>query len=130
MPARRRNLWLHSRILRKADAVLAVTPDLQGLQGEIAGCTDLGAASPHHCLGISPRVDFHPEIGEFALAAIGAETNAYAAVERVGAAIHGWVPTSFFATYAGPGNPFAVPIAVVAGISRSARRGIIVKGGG
>jgi hypothetical protein len=34
----------------------------------------------------------------------------------LGAAIHGWVPTSFFVHYAGPGNPFAVPIAVLLGI--------------
>jgi uncharacterized membrane protein YraQ (UPF0718 family) len=34
----------------------------------------------------------------------------------LGALIHGWVPTSFFETYAGPGNPLAVPIAVLLGI--------------
>ena len=34
----------------------------------------------------------------------------------LGALIHGWVPTSFFETYAGPGNPFAVPAAVLLGI--------------
>ncbi|MGZ5289475.1 MAG: permease [Actinomycetota bacterium] len=34
----------------------------------------------------------------------------------LGAAIHGWVPTSFFETYAAPGNPLAVPIAVLLGI--------------
>jgi len=34
----------------------------------------------------------------------------------VGAIIHGWVPESFFARYAGPGNPFAVPLAVLLGI--------------
>jgi len=34
----------------------------------------------------------------------------------LGAVIHGWVPTSFFETYAGPGNPFAVPVAVLVGI--------------
>jgi uncharacterized membrane protein YraQ (UPF0718 family) len=34
----------------------------------------------------------------------------------VGAMIHGWVPQSFFARYAGPGNPFAVPFAVLIGI--------------
>jgi hypothetical protein len=34
----------------------------------------------------------------------------------VGAVIHGWVPEDFFATAAGPGNPLAVPIAVVLGI--------------
>jgi len=34
----------------------------------------------------------------------------------VGAAIHGWVPEDFFVRYAGPSNPFAVPIAVLLGI--------------
>lgn len=34
----------------------------------------------------------------------------------LGAVIHGWVPTSFFVHYAGPGNPFAVPVAVLLGI--------------
>ncbi|MEX2279139.1 MAG: permease [Acidimicrobiia bacterium] len=34
----------------------------------------------------------------------------------VGAAIHGWVPEDFFAEFAGPDNPLAVPIAVVLGI--------------
>jgi uncharacterized membrane protein YraQ (UPF0718 family) len=34
----------------------------------------------------------------------------------IGAVIHGWVPQSFFARYAGPDNPFAVPFAVLLGI--------------
>ncbi|MEI6039290.1 MAG: permease [Actinomycetes bacterium] len=34
----------------------------------------------------------------------------------LGAAIHGWAPTTFFAQYAGSGNPFAVVIAVIVGI--------------
>jgi uncharacterized membrane protein YraQ (UPF0718 family) len=34
----------------------------------------------------------------------------------VGAVIHGWVPEDFFVRYAGPDNPFAVPIAVLLGI--------------
>lgn len=34
----------------------------------------------------------------------------------VGAAIHGWAPEDFFATYAGAGNPFAVPLAVLIGV--------------
>jgi uncharacterized membrane protein YraQ (UPF0718 family) len=34
----------------------------------------------------------------------------------IGAAIHGWVPADFFATYAGPDNPLAVPLATLAGI--------------
>jgi uncharacterized membrane protein YraQ (UPF0718 family) len=34
----------------------------------------------------------------------------------VGAVIHGWVPEDFFVEYAGPDNPFAVPVAVILGI--------------
>jgi uncharacterized protein len=34
----------------------------------------------------------------------------------IGAAIHGWVPADFFARYAGPSNPLAVPFAVVLGV--------------
>ncbi len=34
----------------------------------------------------------------------------------IGAAIHGWLPEDFFERYAGPGNPFAVPFAVLLGI--------------
>ncbi len=34
----------------------------------------------------------------------------------LGAVIHGWVPQGFFVRYAGPGNPFAVPVAVLLGI--------------
>jgi uncharacterized protein len=33
----------------------------------------------------------------------------------IGAAIHGWVPAGFFADYAGPDNPIAVPIATLVG---------------
>jgi len=34
----------------------------------------------------------------------------------IGAAIHGWVPEDWFASWAGAGNPLAVPIAVLVGI--------------
>jgi uncharacterized protein len=34
----------------------------------------------------------------------------------IGAAIHGYVPAGFLATYAGPGNPLAVPLAVLVGV--------------
>jgi uncharacterized membrane protein YraQ (UPF0718 family) len=34
----------------------------------------------------------------------------------LGAAIHGWVPTDFFTQVAGPGNPLAVPVAVIIGL--------------
>lgn len=34
----------------------------------------------------------------------------------LGAGIHGWVPTEFFATHAGPDNPFAVALATLLGI--------------
>jgi uncharacterized membrane protein YraQ (UPF0718 family) len=34
----------------------------------------------------------------------------------LGAVIHGWVPTDFFTHVAGPGNPLAVPVAVLVGV--------------
>ena len=34
----------------------------------------------------------------------------------LGAIIHGWVPAAFFTTYAGPGNPFGVLVAVGIGV--------------
>jgi uncharacterized membrane protein YraQ (UPF0718 family) len=34
----------------------------------------------------------------------------------IGAAIHGWVPEDFLSKYAGPDNPFAVIVGVIAGI--------------
>jgi uncharacterized protein len=34
----------------------------------------------------------------------------------VGAGVHGWVPTEFFADYAGPDNPLAVVVATLVGI--------------
>ncbi len=34
----------------------------------------------------------------------------------IGAVIHGWIPTEFFAAYAGPDNPFAVLLAVIIGV--------------
>ncbi|HII84673.1 MAG TPA: permease [Methanobacterium subterraneum] len=34
----------------------------------------------------------------------------------IGAIIHGYVPSDFLLTYAGPGNPLAVPIAVLIGV--------------
>lgn len=34
----------------------------------------------------------------------------------IGAAMHGWAPSGFLAKYAGPGNPFAVLIAVLIGV--------------
>lgn len=34
----------------------------------------------------------------------------------LGAGLHGYVPEDFFTTYAGPGNPLAVPVAVLIGL--------------
>ncbi len=34
----------------------------------------------------------------------------------LGAVVHGYIPTDFVAKYAGPGNPFAVPVAVLIGV--------------
>jgi uncharacterized protein len=50
-------------------------------------------------------VDLVRRIWPFVLVGIG-----------LGAAIHGWVPEGFFAEWAGPQQPFALPIAAVAGL--------------
>lgn len=34
----------------------------------------------------------------------------------IGAVMHGYIPDDFLAKYAGPGNPFAVPLAVIVGV--------------
>lgn len=44
----------------------------------------------------------------------------------IGAAIHGWIPEDFFTRFAGPDNPFAVPIATLAGIPLYANGGGVV----
>lgn len=44
----------------------------------------------------------------------------------IGAGIHGWIPEDFFARFAGADNPFAVPIATLAGIPLYANGGGVV----
>ena len=68
-------------------------------------------ASPHYTLqdrtrmGREEAVSIFKKIWLYLLAGIA-----------VGALIHGWAPTEFFAKYAGAGNPLAVLIAVLIGI--------------
>ncbi len=56
-------------------------------------------------MGVEEAVAIFKKIWPYLLAGIA-----------VGAAIHGWAPTDFFAKYAGHDNPFAVLIAVAVGI--------------
>lgn len=49
--------------------------------------------------------DLLKKVGPYVIIAIG-----------IGAIIHGYVPSDFLLTYAGPGNPLAVPIAVLIGV--------------
>ena len=78
------------------------------------------------------RADGHvPTLQERIDAAIGETKKIFTKVWRwvlvgvaIGAAIHGWVPTDFFATYAGADNPLGVPIAVLVGLP------LYVNGGG
>jgi hypothetical protein len=68
-------------------------------------------ASPHYSLddrmqmGIDEALSMLRKIWPYLLVGIA-----------VGALIHGWAPTDFFMEHAGPNNPFAVLIAVIAGI--------------
>lgn len=70
------------------------------------------------------RADGHvPSLRERIDAAIAETRDIFGSVWKwvlagvgIGAAIHGWVPTDFFARYAGPDNPFAVVVATVAGV--------------
>ncbi|MBK7721044.1 MAG: permease [Austwickia sp.] len=70
------------------------------------------------------RADGHvPTLQERIEAAVAETREIFASVWKwvvvgvgIGAAIHGWVPTDFFARYAGPDNPFAVVVATLAGV--------------
>ena len=64
-----------------------------------------------------------PSLAERVDAALGESREIFASVwlwvivgVGLGAASHGWVPTDFFARFAGPDNPFAVVIATLAGV--------------
>lgn len=50
-------------------------------------------------------IDLLKKVGPYVVVAIG-----------IGAIIHGYAPADFLLTYAGPNNPFAVPIAVLIGV--------------
>ncbi len=50
-------------------------------------------------------IDLLKKVGPYVIVAIG-----------IGAIIHGYAPADFLLTYAGPNNPFAVPIAVLIGV--------------
>jgi uncharacterized membrane protein YraQ (UPF0718 family) len=50
-------------------------------------------------------LDLLKKVGPYVIVAIG-----------IGAIIHGYAPADFLLTYAGPNNPFAVPIAVLIGV--------------
>lgn len=75
--------------------------------------TKVGAAGPGARLEWRERVELaREEVGKIVRKVLPYLLAGIA----VGAGIHGWVPQSFFAKYAGPGNPFAVPFAVLIGI--------------
>ncbi len=75
--------------------------------------TRVGAAETGTLLRWRDRI----EIGRDEVAKTVRKILPYLAIGiGVGALIHGWVPESFFARYAGPDNPFAVPFAVLLGV--------------
>ncbi|BBX70662.1 permease [Mycolicibacterium psychrotolerans] len=70
------------------------------------------------------RADGHvPSLAERVGAAVGETRDILRSVwlwvllgVGIGAVIHGWVPADFFVRFAGPGNPFAVVVATLAGV--------------
>jgi uncharacterized membrane protein YraQ (UPF0718 family) len=75
--------------------------------------TEVGAAGP----GVRPTPRDRVEMGREEVVKIIRKVLPYLLVGiGLGAVIHGWVPESVFERYAGPGNPLAVPFAVLIGI--------------
>ena len=69
--------------------------------------------------GPSPSIDLaeRVDLGREEVARITRKILPYLLIGiGLGAIIHGWVPQSFFVRYAGPGNPLAVPVAVLLGV--------------
>ena len=67
---------------------LDISPELQQLAREIAGCRSLGPEAPHHFLGPSPRIPRVPDATAFARARLVSGMTALAAVRAVGEALY------------------------------------------
>jgi transglutaminase-like putative cysteine protease len=65
-----------------------VSPDLAGLQRELAALWTVTADSPHHFLSPSPRVELSPEITDYARQSLGRTTTVRAAAMDLCLAIH------------------------------------------
>ena len=75
------------------------------LRGQVIDSTAGLTWDDHIQMGIEEVASILRKIWPYLLVGIG-----------LGAAIHGWAPEDFFATYAGADNPFAVLIAVLVGV--------------
>ena len=67
---------------------LDMTPPVAALAADLGGVRNLGAASPHHFLGHSPRIGALPEVAAFAQDAAAGARTALETVVQVGRAIH------------------------------------------
>ncbi len=73
--------------------------------GQISAADDKPSLADRMEAAKTETVDIVRKIWPYVLVGIG-----------LGAMIHGWLPEDFFAAHAGPDNPFAVPVAAIAGI--------------
>jgi transglutaminase-like putative cysteine protease len=88
-PAAAAEFVLRARVERLAEAAgLDLSPPLAALPREIAAVADLGAGSPHHYTGRSPRVPVPREIADFAAAAVAAAPTVETAIRRLASALH------------------------------------------
>ena len=78
------------RVRRALDSgALDLSCGLPALAQQVAALRDIGASSPHHFLGASPRIPADPAIAAFARACIRPDMSAQAAVQAVSRALHG-----------------------------------------
>ncbi len=85
----RLEIGMMSRIDRRAPPPpSAPGASIADIARELAGVLALGAESPHHYTGASPRVRVTAATTEFARSAADGETHAVAVVRRIGAALN------------------------------------------
>ena len=100
-----------ARVARHADdQALDMSPTLAILPVDLAAVYDIGAASPHHFLGPSPRIAPDPAIATFARAATAKAATTLKAIEALGLALNALMTFDAKATevYTLPSQAFAL----------------------